>query len=64
LYLVRTGRQWRLLPPEHPNWRLVYYHFARWRDDHAWEDIVGALREQARRATGRGGTKVGLLCLE
>jgi putative transposase len=53
LYLVRTGCQWRLLPHEYPKWQLVYYHFAKWRRDHTWDDIVGVLRAQARRAAGR-----------
>lgn len=55
LYLVRTGCQWRLLPHEYPKWQGVYYHFAKWRDDHTWEDILSVLREQARLAAGRAG---------
>lgn len=43
-YLLRTGCQWRLLPKEYPKWQTVYYHFAKWRRDHTWEDILAALR--------------------
>lgn len=27
LYLLRTGCQWRLLPPCYGNWKTVYHHF-------------------------------------
>ncbi|HVA89757.1 MAG TPA: transposase [Chloroflexota bacterium] len=40
LYLLRTGCQWRLLPKEYPKWQSVYYHFAKWRRDHTWADIL------------------------
>lgn len=53
LYLVRTGCQWRLLPHEYPKWQIVYYHFAKWRRDHVWDDVLSALREQDRLAAGR-----------
>jgi putative transposase len=53
LYLLRTGCQWRLLPHEYPAWQTVYYHFAKWRRAHTWEDIVTVLRERHRRAVGR-----------
>jgi putative transposase len=53
LYLVRTGCQWRLLPKEYPKWQLVYYHFAKWRRDHVWDDVLSALREQDRLTAGR-----------
>jgi len=52
-YLLRTGCQWRMLPKEYPKWQTVYYHFAKWRRDRAWEDILAALRERIRRAAGR-----------
>ena len=53
LYLLRTGCQWRLLPKEYPKWQSVYYHFAKWRRDHTWEDILAALRELLRLSVGR-----------
>jgi putative transposase len=56
LYLLRTGCQWRLLPNEYPKWQTVYYHFAKWRRDHTWEDIMAALRELLRVKLGRHAT--------
>ena len=47
-YLLRTGAQWRLLPHEHPPWRAVYYHFAKWRRDGTWERVNQVLRERYR----------------
>jgi putative transposase len=55
-YLLRTGCQWRLLPKEYPKWQSAYYHFAKWRRDHTWEDILATLREMLRRSAGREAT--------
>lgn len=30
LYIVRGGIQWRMLPSDFPNWKLVYYYFKVW----------------------------------
>lgn len=32
LYLIKTGCQWRMLPPHFPKWRTVYNHFRSWSD--------------------------------
>lgn len=32
-YLVKTGCQWRMLPPCFPPWQLVYYYFRKWKSD-------------------------------
>ena len=32
-YMVRTGCQWRNLPPNFPPWRAVNYYFERWKRD-------------------------------
>ena len=53
LYVLRTGCQWRLLPREYPKWQAVYHHFAKWRREHVWQDVLDALREQERLAAGR-----------
>jgi putative transposase len=53
LYLLRTGCQWRLLPKEYPKWQTDYYHFAKWRRNYTWEDILAALREMLRLSVGR-----------
>lgn len=31
LYLVKSGCQWRMLPADFPNWKLVYYYFSTWK---------------------------------
>ncbi len=30
LYIVKGGIQWRMLPSDFPNWKLVYYYFTVW----------------------------------
>jgi transposase len=55
-FLLRTGCQWRLLPKEYPTWQTVYYHLAKWRRDHTWEDITAALRGLLRLTLGRQAT--------
>ena len=30
LYVVKGGIQWRMLPSDFPNWKLVYYYFTVW----------------------------------
>jgi transposase len=32
LYLLKTGCQWRMLPINFPNWKLVYYYFSVWKE--------------------------------
>jgi len=36
LYLLKGGIQWRMLPSDFPNWKLVYYYFTIWskKDEH------------------------------
>ena len=53
LYVLRTGCQWRYLPPEFPNWNTVYWYFARWQEDGTWERVNDALRRRVREAQGR-----------
>src|SRR5438477_6768466 len=52
-YQLRTGCQWRYLPPEFPNWATVYWYFAKWRDDGTWVRINDALRRRVRVQGGR-----------
>jgi putative transposase len=47
-YLTRTGCQWRMLPREYPNWKLVYYYFRLWRMNGVWEQIHDIMREDLR----------------
>lgn len=30
LYVVKGGIQWRMLPSDYPNWKIVYYYFSVW----------------------------------
>jgi transposase len=42
LYILKTGCQWRMLPVNFPNWKLVYYYFTVWknREDDKSESIL------------------------
>ena len=53
LYINRTGCQWRMLPHDFPNWKLVYYYFSTWRDAKLWVKIHDALLAPTRRLAGR-----------
>jgi putative transposase len=52
LYLNRAGCQWDMLPHDLPAKSTVYDHFAQWRDDGTWQNILDALRQQVRTAGG------------
>lgn len=30
MYIIKGGIQWRMLPSDFPNWKLVYYYFTVW----------------------------------
>src|SRR3954453_4241332 len=53
LYLVRTGCQWRVLPPAFPPRRSAPPSYPRWQKDGTWERLTEALRRQVRSAVGR-----------
>lgn len=53
LYVARTGCQWRLLPHDLPNWKVVYTYFVRWDNAGVFEKINGELRTKVRLAAGR-----------
>jgi putative transposase len=50
LYLVKSGCQWRMLPKDFPNWKLVYYYFSTWKKagliEHIHETLVEKIRKQ------------------
>lgn len=52
-YRLRTGCQWRLLPREYPDWRLVYYYFRQWTRSGTLERVQATLREETRQRHGR-----------
>ena len=53
LYLLKTGCQWRMLPSEFPNWKLVYYYFSKWRDNGVFDQINRELHEKLRKQRDR-----------
>lgn len=53
LYLVKTGCQWRLLPGDFPDWRLVYYYFSTWKNKGLLDMLQEALVEKTRLRSGR-----------
>ncbi|MCA0325718.1 MAG: IS5 family transposase [Proteobacteria bacterium] len=58
LYLLRTGCQWRFLPPEFPKWQTVYAYWRKWSepDPHGVSVLEQALKNQvgvAREKLGR-----------
>jgi putative transposase len=53
LYRLRTGCQWRLLPREYPDWRLVYYYFTQWTRSGTLEQVQALLRAERRQQQGR-----------
>ena len=52
-YLTREGCTWRALPHDFPPWRTVYNYFERFNDDGTWQEVLNALRPQARVKAGR-----------
>ncbi len=47
-YLHHAGCPWRYLPKTYPKWQSVYYYFAKWSKEGAWEKICHALHGQFR----------------
>jgi transposase len=47
LWILRTGAPWRDLPERYGSWKTVYSRFRRWQAAGIWEQIVGALHEEA-----------------
>jgi putative transposase len=53
LHVLRSGCQWRMLPPQFPPWQTVYGLFRTWTKAAVWDQALGTLRERARAAAGR-----------
>lgn len=47
-YLLKTGRQWRMLPKEYPPRTTVHDALTRWTKRGVWERANAVLREQRR----------------
>jgi putative transposase len=52
-YVLRTGRQWRYLPSDFPNYHTVYWYFSRWVDTGLFDRINDELRCHLRDHLGR-----------
>ncbi len=53
MYLVKTGCQWRMLPSDFPQWKVVYYYFSTWKKNLIWEAIHEMLVMKVRKRSGR-----------
>ncbi len=47
-YVLKSGCHWRMLPKDFPKWQIVYYYFAKWRDEEVFVHINDMLREKRR----------------
>lgn len=55
LYIVRTGCQWRNLPPGFPKWQSVYWYFSRWKKSNVFAQINVFLNQLDRKANEKDG---------
>lgn len=53
LYILKGGIQWRMLPSDFPNWKLVYYYFSVWSKA---EDGGASLLDRVLKKISRHGT--------
>jgi putative transposase len=53
LYLVKTGCQWRMLPSDFPNWKIVYYYFSVWKKQGLLEGMHEELVVKTRVLRGK-----------
>jgi len=52
-YILRTGCQWRILPPDFPPWQTVYSSYRRWTKNGLWKRLNDTLRIRLRKAVGK-----------
>jgi putative transposase len=61
-YPVKTGCQWRMLPPDFPKWQLVYYYYRKWSVLADFDLLLEKLREKVRSKRGQNsGPTVGIM---
>ena len=59
LYLLKSGRQWRMLPADFPDWRTCYQYFRQWSErpdpeqDSILEQVLKKSVGAARQSNGR-----------
>ena len=53
LYVVKGGIQWRMMPHDLPDWRLVYYYFRQWSSQGLVQQIHDQLVAKVRLQVGR-----------
>ena len=53
LYVDKAGIQWRMLPNDFPDWRIVYYYFRKWVQDGTVVSIHNSMVINVRLALGK-----------
>ena len=54
-HLIKTGCQWRRLPPHYPKWRTAYNHFRSWPGRGWFQTVLLMPVFMPRKAIGRNG---------
>ena len=52
-YVVKSGCDWRMLPHDFPQWKIVYHYFDAWKKDGTWKRIHDTLRGKLRKKLGK-----------
>ena len=53
LYVDKAGIQWRMLPNDFPDWRIVYYYFRKWAQDGTVVSIHNSMVINVRLTLGK-----------